>query len=154
MSNLLGGNSKGKNSSNTSNQAYGFLQNQFAPVTGQTANASGLVGSLLGVPGSDPSAGAAGLNDYKNQTGYQFQMDQGTGAINDNAASRGLLQSGSTAKALQGYGQGLASNTFNSYISNLMGLGNQGIAAGGVIGNAGQTSTSSGKTSSKQGLGL
>ncbi len=43
---------------------------------------------------------------------YQFQLGQGTQAINRSAAARGTLLTGGTLKSLDQYGQGLAS-TFN-----------------------------------------
>ena len=59
------------------------------------------------------------FQNYLNSTGYQFMLGQGLGAINSSAASKGLLQSGGTAKDLMTYGTNLASTTFNNYLSNL-----------------------------------
>ena len=87
-----------------------------APITSQTQN---------------------GFNNYLNSTGYNFQKQQGTSALTGSAAARGILNSGSTAKALTGYGQNLASTSFNNYLSNLSGLSGQGITAAGQIGSAG-----------------
>lgn len=86
--------------------------------------------------GSASQTGAAGVNNtvnqlltgnqqtpafqnYLNSTGYQFMLGQGLGAINSSAASKGLLDSGGTAKDLMTYGTNLASTTFNNYLSNL-----------------------------------
>lgn len=87
-----------------------------------------------------------GFNNYLNSTGYNFQMKQGQDAITGSAAARGLLGSGSTAKALTQYGQGLAGQTFNNYLSNLSGLNSQqqgtanaGLTASGAVGQAGST---------------
>lgn len=65
------------------------------------------------------------FNRYKDSTGYQFQLNEGSNAITGNAASRGLLQSGATAKALTQYGQGIAGQTFNNYLAQLGGLNSQ-----------------------------
>jgi hypothetical protein len=62
--------------------------------------------------------------------GYQFALQQGTRAIDQNAAANGTLLSGNTGVALQNYGQGLASTTYQqtynnalqSYLANLHGL--------------------------------
>ena len=51
--------------------------------------------SLMGYVQSDP--------------GYQFQLEQGMNALEGSAAARGNLLSGNTLKAIQGYGQDLAS---------------------------------------------
>lgn len=60
-----------------------------------------------------------GFNNYLNSTGYQFALQQGAQALNANAASKGLLNSGGTAKALTAYGQGLGGQYFNNYLSQL-----------------------------------
>lgn len=65
------------------------------------------------------------FQNYLNSTGYQFQQQQGTAALTGSAAARGILNSGSTAKALTNYGQNLASTTFNNYLGNLSGLNTQ-----------------------------
>lgn len=67
----------------------------------------------------NPAANKTAFNNYLNSTGYNFQMDQGSRAITGSAAARGLLNSGSTAKALTSYGQGLGSSYFNNYLSQL-----------------------------------
>jgi hypothetical protein len=52
--------------------------------------------------------------------GYQFTLEQGTRAINQNAAANGTLMTGNTGKALTDYGQGLASTTYNQDFNNAM----------------------------------
>lgn len=79
--------------------------------------------------------------------GYQFQLQQGTNAINENAAATGNLMSGTTGVALQNYGQGLAQNAYqqtyqnalNSYMANyntLQGGTNTGLTSTGQLGQA------------------
>ncbi len=119
-----------------------------------------------GTPGSTPLPGGTtgqatagntapdAFQGYQNSTGYQFQLGQGLNAINSNAAAKGLMGSGGTAKALEQYGQNLASTTFNNYLTQLSGLnsmqggtaqmgqnslgqiGTVGTAAGGGAANA------------------
>lgn len=86
--------------------------------------------------------------DIYNDPSYQFRLQQGQDAIESSAAARGGLLSGATMKALQGYGQDMASqeyqNAFNRYttdqnnrfsrLSNLVGMGQE---SAGSIGNAG-----------------
>lgn len=86
------------------------------PITGQTTN---------------------GYNNYLNSTGYKFQLDQGTNALNGSAAARGLLNSGSNAKALTQYGQGLASQNFNNYLGQLGGVSSAGQVGLGQVAQAG-----------------
>lgn len=59
---------------------------------------------------------------FNNSPGYQFAMQQGVNAIDRSAASKGSLFSGGTGRALTNYGQGLAGNQYQSYLSNLMGM--------------------------------
>lgn len=121
-------------------------QNTQLGAEGQT---QGAINSLLTSNGTNNPA----FKNYLNSTGYNFQLQQGTDAITGNAAAKGLLNSGATGKALTGYGQNLASTTFNNYLSQLGGLsasqGNlaaayggqvgQGLTAAGEVGAAGNT---------------
>ena len=65
--------------------------------------------------------------------GYQFQMTQGTKAIARSQAARGMLRSGNTQLGIQAYGQGLAEQTFNTYMNRLSGIVAQGSGATGQI---------------------
>lgn len=153
MSNLLGSNSSGSNSSsgNSYNQAYGTV----SQALGSTAQGTGGISSLLTQLLTGQGGGQA-YQDYQNSTGFQNQVDTGSRAITDNAASKGLLQSGSTGQALEGYGVQAANQNYNSYLSNLLGAGQLGVSAANGITAAGQVSQqqAKGKTSSKTGLGL
>lgn len=52
--------------------------------------------------------------------GYQFQMQQGTEALENSAAARGGLLSAGTGKQLEQYGQGLASTNYQQVYNNAM----------------------------------
>lgn len=52
--------------------------------------------------------------DLASDPGYKFRMEQGQAALENSAAARGSLFSGSTGKALTEYGQGFASNEFQN----------------------------------------
>ena len=73
--------------------------------------------------------------------GYQFNLQQGTQAIDENAAATGTLMSGNTGVALQKFGQGLAQNTYQQAYQNALNqyTTNVGAAQGGV--NSGLSST-------------
>lgn len=90
--------------------------------------------------------------DIYSDPSYQFRLQQGQDAIQSSAAAQGGLLSGATLKALQGYGQDMASqeysNAYNRFnadqtnrynrLSNLVGIGQNAAAQ---VGNAGaQTS--------------
>lgn len=87
---------------------------------GQTANLNPYL--------SAGQSGATGLQNYaasnpqfkfdasniQNDPGYQFQLGQGTAAVNNSASAGGLLQSGNTLEALTNFGQGLAGTYLNN----------------------------------------
>jgi hypothetical protein len=72
----------------------------------------------------------------ENQPGYQFQMDQGSQALQRSMAARGLLNSGAAAKALTQYGQGYASSAANDYLNGLRSLAGLGQTASTATGMA------------------
>lgn len=86
--------------------------------------------------------------DIYNDPSYQFRLQQGQDAIQSGAAARGGLLSGATLKALQGYGQDMASqeyqNAYNRFnadqtnqynrLSNLVGVGQNAAAQQGNAG--------------------
>jgi hypothetical protein len=84
--------------------------------TGQMANDA--VQRLI----SDPSS-------VSSLPAYQFDLSQGTKAIDNSALSRGSLFSGATGKALQGYGINLADKTYGDQLSRLLGISQQGLGA-------------------------
>jgi hypothetical protein len=70
--------------------------------------------------------------------GYNFRLQQGLDGVSSQAATRGMLNSGRTLKALTDYGQNYATNAFGSEWNRLMGLANGGYSAGSAIGAADQ----------------
>ena len=79
----------------------------------------------------------AAFNNYLDSTGYKFQLGQGVQALTGSAAAKGILNSGSTAKAVVNYGQGMGSNYFDKYLTQLGHLSSNGLTATGQIGSAG-----------------
>lgn len=56
------------------------------------------------------------MADYQADPGYQFRLDEGNRGVERSAAARGGQLSGATMKALQKYGQGMASDEYgNAY---------------------------------------
>jgi len=144
MSNFLGGNQSGS----SSNQNFGASQSNLSSTVGQTGAAASAISALLGNGGTAEQQQA--FNNAKNSSGYNFNLQQGTDAITGNAATNGLLNSGSTLKAVSNYGQNTANNFLQQYIQNQSGLAGLGIQANNSITGAGQTQQSQGKT----GLGI
>lgn len=58
---------------------------------------------------------------FKESPNYQYQLNQGIGAIDRSAAAKGMLQSGNTMKEVQQYGSNLANQEYSSYIDSLLG---------------------------------
>lgn len=101
-------------------------------------NADGTTGT--GASGTG-TTGTASTPDYNkilsNLPGYQFQQQQGNQAVQRNLAATGLLQSGAAGKALQQYGQGVASQYAGQYVNGLQslaGLGQTSVANTGAVG--------------------
>lgn len=131
----------------TTNKAEGQLANQqalnqqqIAPylATGNTAT-SNLNGLL------NPGTSAASL---ASTPGYQFELQQGNNALNNQLANSGMTGSGSALKAAQQFGQGLAGTTYQNAISNNLAASGQGLNAVGsnagyntAIGNIGASAT-------------
>lgn len=73
--------------------------------------------------------------------GYQFRMDQGMQAIQRSAAARGALKSGGAVKALQRFGDGLASSEYDAFSSRLAQIAGVGQAAAGSTAAAGDAAS-------------
>jgi len=69
------------------------------------------------------------LDSFYKSPGYQFRQDEGRKAIEKSAASKGLLRSGGTLKALERHSQGVASEEYNNYTARLMQLATGGASA-------------------------
>lgn len=73
--------------------------------------------------------------------GYQFQLQQGTQAIDNSASASGLT--GNTLKALSDYGQGTAASYSNTYWNQLMQMANLGQTSAAGVGNIGASTANS-----------
>lgn len=128
--------------SNSSNQAYPFLQDALG---GQVGNVGAASSALSGLLGGD----ASGLQGYQQATGFNPQLNYGMRGVTGAGAAAGLLNSGSTQKSLMNYGNLLSNQSSQNYIQNLLGLGNLGVSSAGVLAGAGQVSNSSSQGKSK-----
>lgn len=131
--------------SSASNQAYPYLQSALSPMVSNSGSANSQLANMLGLNG--PQSQSAGFNNWKDSTGYQFGLDQGTAAITGNAATQGLLNSGSTLKALNTYGQNYANTQYQNYLNPLESLMNSGLTAASTIGSAGTVANSNSQSS-------
>ena len=98
--------------------------------TGTKANQT--LSDLYGTNGAAPQATAQ--TNFANTPGYQFVKNQGISALDASAAAKGQLLSGNQSKALEDYGSGLASTTYNQYVQNLKDQAAGGLSAAGGVG--------------------
>ena len=86
-------------------------------------------------------AKAFNMNDFYNDPGYQFTLQQGTNAVNNSAAAKGGLLSGAAAKGLANYTTGLANQTYGDAFNRYMQNRQQGYNELSGIANLGQSAT-------------
>lgn len=144
--------STSSSTSSSSNRSYDFLRDRIGGQTQIGNQANTALADLLGL-----NSGGNGFENYLDSTGYNFQLDEGSRAVTNNRAAKGLLNSGSTLKSLNNYGQNMGKQYFGNYLQQLLGLnagGNQAasiLAGAGGVSNASSTGQSTG--SQTQGLG-
>ena len=117
-------------------QIYGSNKALIQPYVDRGNAAATELQGFLGLGGS-PAASQAALSTYLNSTGYQFNKNEGVSAITGNKAASGLLDSGSTLKALDQFGTGLADQYGQQYATNLEGVSNTGVGAVNALTGAG-----------------
>ena len=112
-------------------QAQGYQTGQIAaenanatPFVSAGQNATTTLNNAL-APGGILTQGYGSFSaptalDAQNNPGYQFQLQQGTSALQNSAAARGGLLSSGTAKALENYTQGLASTDYQQVYNNAL----------------------------------
>ena len=115
---------------------YDQTRADFAPYRQAGYSALGKLSSMYGLNGATPNDGG-----FTASPGYQFRLDQGIQAAERSAAARGSLASGGTMKAIQRYGEGLASSEYDNYVSRLAQLAGVGQSATGSTTAAGQTAS-------------
>lgn len=103
---------------------------------GDAANAE--LAGFLGLNG-DPAASQAAFQKYLDSTGYQFDLASGSRAVTGDKAAAGLLDSGSTLKALNAFGTGLADQYGQHYVGDLQGVADAGQRAVSGLTGAGET---------------
>lgn len=76
--------------------------------------------------------------NFRNSTGYQFRVNEGMNALQQQYAGRGLLQSGAAQAALQQRGQDYGSQEFGNYLGALQNQQNTGLAGASAVAGVGQ----------------
>lgn len=94
-----------------------------------------------------------GYDDYRAKTGFNFGLNEGLGGVVESAAARGLLNSGSTQKALVRYGEDYSrtagAGQYQNALAQLAGLG---LNAGQLVAGANQRSESLELPKGKEGI--
>ena len=130
-----------RTSSDTQLAMYDQTREDQAPWRAAGGQAVNSLSQWYGLGGVNQGNGTQQPTDYNailsNLPGYQFQSKEGNQAVQRNLAAAGLLQSGAAGKALQQYGQGVASNYATQYVNGLQslaGLGQTSVQSTGNIG--------------------
>lgn len=89
--------------------------------------------------GGDPKATQAAFQKYLDSTGYQFNLNQGLGAVANSKAASGLLDSGSLVKSLDAFGTGLADSYGQQYVDNLGNIVSRGANSANALAGQGQS---------------
>lgn len=93
---------------------------------------------------ADAGGAQQGFQNYLQMAGFAPAMRQMTQGTVGQGAAAGILNSGSTARALQSRGAEINQGFFNNYLQQLGGVADRGMQAGGLVANTGQRSTSIG----------
>lgn len=128
------GNDPYKDASKYYNQIPGTITPHFQPYIDAGKNALGQLqgqyGNLINDPGSIYNKLGSG---YQQSPGFQFQLGQGLGAINNAAAAGGLQGAPQHQQQAGQLANNLANQDFNNYLGNMMGLYGKGLSGMGDI---------------------
>lgn len=136
MGALFGKRAKSTSSSENVNNQY--IKDQFGGLTGYAGTGAEMLSGLL-------SGDASGFNAYKDATGFDQLIQEGSRGITGNAAAGGLLRSGGTGKAIANYGNMMQNQYADQYLNRALNLSGIGMNAGQLIAGTGQTSQSTQK---------
>lgn len=136
MGALFGKRAKQTSSSENVNNQY--IKDTFSPLTGYAGSGAEMLAGLL-------SGDASGFNAYKDATGFDQLIQEGSRGITGNAAAGGLLRSGGTGKAIANYGNMMQNQYADQYLTRALNLAGLGMNAGQLIASTGQTAQSTSK---------
>lgn len=105
------------NTNNLQSQIYNNTQSNLSPYMQAGAQGASGMQSLL----SNYQPFSFNPNDVSQNPAYKFQLQQGTQALQSQAAAAGMLQSGSNEKGIENYAQGLASTYENQMYQQALG---------------------------------
>lgn len=131
---------KTKTTVTPTNQAYGYIKDEYGSQVDQGAGAMNFLSSLLTGSG-DTAASSAAFNQYKDQAGYAPALRDMQRGVTATGAASGLLRSGAAGQAYEKKGAELNSSLFGNFLQQLSGLAGLGQNAGQLISGAGGQSS-------------
>jgi hypothetical protein len=134
---LFGGSSKKETQYNTNND---LLKSNLSGNLGFVNQGGSALSALLG-------GDSSGFNSYKRAGGFDWLTKQGSQGILGNMASKGLLRSGASGKALVNYGNEMSNQFLQNYIQNLFGMSDIGLKSASVLADSGRRMDSKGSES-------
>lgn len=146
--------SSANNATDAQLQMFNTTEANTAPERALGQGASNMLANMYGIAGvananGTTSKGGAAPNysAFYQSPGYKFQLQQGEGEINKQAAANGGLYSSNTLGALNNYAQGTASTSYQNYLQSLMQMAGFGNAANATSASA-ATATGAGMSNS------
>jgi hypothetical protein len=115
---------------NQQNATLGNINTLYNPYTSIGSSATTQLGNAEGLNGAQPD-----YSSFLNMPGYQFAVNQGTQAIQRQAAAMGSAYTPNTAQAVGQYVTGTAMQDYNTYIQQLQAAAGMGQTATGQLGN-------------------
>lgn len=104
-----------------------LIRGDFQPY--REAGAKGITPYLDALGANGATGREAALANFRASPGYDFRLGEGVRALDNSAASRGMLLSGAQLKGLTDYGQGVASEEWGNYLQGLQNLTGMGQAS-------------------------
>lgn len=116
------------------NTGYADISEMYDPYRRGGMGAWNTLLALAGQQGQGAADSAFGT--FRASPGYQWRLNEGVRNVEGSEAARGSLYSGSTLKALQDRGEGLASQEYGNWTDMLRGLSDVGYGATGATAGA------------------
>lgn len=138
-SSIIAGNKASKAQKNAANAQIAEQRRQYDQTRADYAPWRAAGQSALDRLTNEMKAGAT--TAFTKTPGYDFRLSEGVKAAERSAAARGLLASGATMKAVQRYGEGLASDEYGNWWNRNAGLAGVGQAATDSTTQAGMNAT-------------
>lgn len=145
MSKLFGG-SKSKSKQESYNKAYPQVSQQLSPLLPYAQQGASQYSAFL-------NGDTSGFEKYLDNTGYDFQQDEGQRGILQLLGNKGLRNSGAALRKLTRFNTDLKQQYSNNYLDRLLGLANVGTDAARTITGAGGYSLGASSSKTNPGLG-